>query len=312
MGRVLPLAAAVACNLATASPVFAQAWLGPKGEAWFSLTYQNVNADSHYTDTGAPLNQGSIESQSVFAELGYGATDRLALRVSIPYVDSKYTGVNAHMYPIDDGSYHGTFQDFRFESRYGAIKGDFALTPFVAAIIPSHHYEYFGHAVAGLDLKQLLVGTGFGKLLSRAYVQGRYSFAFVEKVIGISHNRSDLDLQLGYFLEPSIQVFATAFGQLTYGGLPLNPPLARATWTAADFHHHVQLTESDLLSLGGGVDFQVTRAVDAFASFTATVTGRSDHNVSPGIGVGFSLGFSPRQVVRSRVHPGSATSEPQT
>jgi hypothetical protein len=315
---VLIVAAGLGWNLAMASPGSAQAWLPPKGEAWFSLSYSNTYVRDHYWSDGNGRghieDNGHIRSNIVLADLGYSVTDRLAVKVNLPYVSSKYNGENAHLLSIDDGSYHGTFQDFRFEARYNAVKEPVVLTPFVAVILPSHHYEYFGHAVNGIDLKQFLVGTAFGRrldpLLPRAYVQGRYSYAFAEKKLGISHNRSNLDLQIGYFIKPSFQLFALGMGQLTHGGLELNRAVIKATWTAADFHHHVQLPRSELLAFGGGADFQVTSSVDLSADFLATVAGRNDHAVNSEITLGVTLGFSPRQVLRRLTQPASPPPEP--
>jgi hypothetical protein len=59
--------------------------------------------------------------------------------------------------PIDDGKYHPTFQDFRFDVRYNVTKKGVVLTPFVGSIVPSHDYAYFGHSAVGRDLKELQV-----------------------------------------------------------------------------------------------------------------------------------------------------------
>ncbi|MBI1875545.1 MAG: hypothetical protein HYS05_16895 [Acidobacteria bacterium] len=40
------------------------------------------------------------------------------------------------------------------------------------------------------------------------FVQARYSYTFVERVIDIAHNRSNLDVEVGYFVNPSFRVFA--------------------------------------------------------------------------------------------------------
>lgn len=298
----LLLAGSFVCHLAGASLAAAQAWLPPKGEGWFSLSYSTGLARDHYLSDGELLDQGHIRTHAVLGDLGYSVTDRFGVKLSLPYITTQYFGVNPHLLPADDGTYHGTFTDFRLEARYNALKGPVVLTPFVAAILPSHGYEYFGHAVSGVNLKQFLVGAGFGRrldpFLPQAYFQGRYSFAFVEKVLGISHNRSNLDLQLGYFFKPSIQFFALGMGQITHGGLPLNLTVAKATWTAAEFHHHLQLTRSDLLFVGGGVDFLVTGALDFSITYVATVAGRSDHTTDSQLTLGITLGFSPLQVLR--------------
>jgi hypothetical protein len=235
-------------------------------------------------------------------EVGYSITDRLSARANLPYQNAKYVGAGAHMFPVDDGSYHGTFTDLRFDARYNVLNGPIALTPFLATILPSHHYEYFGHAVNGMDLKQFLVGTGFGlrsnSFLPKAYLSGRYSFAFVEKVQDISHNRSNMELQLGYNLTPRWQLFGLGTGQYTHGGTELNLPVLRKTWSAETFHYHVQTGRSELWGVGGGADFQLTGAIDVLAGFAKTLAGKNDHVVDHLITLAVTFGFSPRQVIR--------------
>lgn len=303
------IAAAFGCPLAMPSLASAQAWLPPKGEGWFSLSYGNTLVKDHYFYDGERVKQGEIRSHTALVDLGYSITDRLGVKVNLPYVAAKYDGVNPHMYPVDDGSTHGTFTDCRLEVRYNALRGPIVLTPFVAGVLPSHQYEYFGHAIAGNAVKQFIVGTSFGRrldpFLSRAYIQGRYSYAFVEKVEGIFHDRSNLDLQVGYFVTPSLQLFAVGMGQKSHGGLVFDRAKLLSTWTAADFHHHGQAARTDLLGVGGGVDFLATPALDVFVSFLTTVAGRNDHAINAQFTLGVTLGFSPRQVLRKMSQPES-------
>jgi hypothetical protein len=311
MRRLVLLAlAGLGLQLTLVAGASAQAWLPPKGEAWFSLGLAHQITIDHFFSKGQRLQQGHILTDSVMSDAGFAVSDRLTLRMSLPYVASVYHGTNAHYYPLDDGSTHGTLTDFRFGARFNVLKDPVALTPFVDGLVPSHHYEYFGHSIAGSDLKQLLVGLSFGwraaPFLPKAYLQGRYSYAFVEKVLDISHNRSNLDLQLGYFVTPRLQLFAVGMGQKTHGGLVLDRSIV-PTWTAAEFHAHGQVNRSDLLGVGGGADLQLTTILDVSASYLSTVAGRNDHAINSLVSVGFTVGFSPRQVIRRLTAPPAST-----
>ena len=96
-------------------------------------------------------------------------------------------------------------------------------TPFAAAVIPSHSYTYFAHSAAGKDLHEYLLGLSVGSRLDRivagSYIEATYSYAFVEKVLGIYHNRSDFFVELGYFLTPSLSLRGVGTGTYTHGGL---------------------------------------------------------------------------------------------
>src|SRR5215471_5427343 len=196
--------------LALTSSVRAQAWLPPAGEAYFSLSYGNVFITEHYlgtpTDPGdnVPSNRGHIRSQSVGAEVGYAITNRWEVAFGLPFVDAKWYQFEGAGRPhdphIDNGEYHGTFQDYHLTVLFQLVRDPVALTPFVSAVIPSHDYQYFAHAAAGRDLREYTLGFNIGGNLDRlvpgAYVQARYSYAFVEKVFvetigSIRHDRSN-------------------------------------------------------------------------------------------------------------------------
>ena len=72
-------------------------------------------------------------------------------------------GINGQPSDLDDGTYHGAFQDFYFGTRFKLLQSArFALTPFVEVIVPSHHYESLAQTAVGRDLRALVVGAAAG------------------------------------------------------------------------------------------------------------------------------------------------------
>ena len=69
-------------------------------------------------------------------------------------------------------------------------------------------------AAVGTDLWELQMGVNAGKhldpLLPKAYVQMRYSYAIVQKELGIRPNRSRIETQVGYFLTRRLSAQAIA------------------------------------------------------------------------------------------------------
>src|SRR5262245_58793079 len=138
--QVLLALAGLGLQLVLAASSSAQAWLPPKGEAWFSLGWSHQITIDHYL-AHETFQQGHILADVFGGDVGYAVSDRWTMRVNLPYVASVYHGKNAHYYPIDDGSTHSTFTDFKFGVRFNALKAPIVLTPFVDGILPSHHYE---------------------------------------------------------------------------------------------------------------------------------------------------------------------------
>jgi hypothetical protein len=299
----------------SAVPVHAQAWLPAQGEGSVSLLYQDTGVKYHYFTT-TPYDRGHIQGNTVLADVTYGVTDKLAVTLGIPWVASKYNGLFPHPLvadvlagvspprpnPIDDGTYHSTFQDFRFDVRYNLTRKAVVLTPFVGSIVPSHDYTYFAHSAAGRDLKELQVGVLGSKLLDALapglFVQGRYSYGFTQQVLDISHNQSNVDLEVGYFVTPRLRVLALSSGQVTHGGIDLAPPacqLCPASLPPLLLAYHDQITRDNFVNLGGGVAYTLNERIDLFGSMIHTVAARNVHAIDYGVSMGVSLGFSTRR-----------------
>jgi hypothetical protein len=322
---LLTIAAGLLCVLTFATDLLAQAWLPPKGEGSVAFSYGNTFIRDHLGLDGTPRDSGHMRTNALTMSVGYGVTDRLALSVDLPYVVSKYWGANPHRkvaggadpppnwHFIDDGDYHGTFADYRIDLRFQVLRGQAVLTPFAAAIIPSHSYTYFAHSAAGRHVREYLLGASFGEVLDplvpNTYVQARYSYAFAERILGVHHDRSNVDLALGYFLTPSLDVRAIGSLGYSHGGIELfgsDTPEGQALRRSIYWPHHDQIGRERYVNVAGGVGYTLTGTVDVYASYVTTVWGENGHKIKNGINVGFALGFSPAQVVRRLFPPGGA------
>ena len=324
------LAVGLTVGLLGAASGVAQEWLPPAGEAWLSAGYGNVFNTKHYLGVTGPgeIDAGHIRSQGFAFQLGYGVTDRLALSFGIPFVDNRYycaaetvactphPGSNA-----DDGLYHGTFQDYRIGLDYQLVTGEFSLAPFAAAIIPSHSYVYFAHAAPGKDLHQYLLGftaaATLNQLVPGTYVIGTYNFAFVQPVLGINLDRSDFSLEAGYFLSfltPALGVRFLGVGFYTHGGLAYSSPLELLAMPNGQvlFQHHDQIGKERSVQLGGGFSYTLSGSTTLYVSYLRSVYGRDVLKADNGISFGFTVNFSPAQLIRrfSSPKPGSPSAPP--
>jgi hypothetical protein len=314
-----------------AERALAQAWLSPPGEASFSVGYGNVFIKDHLFGNGQAFDDGHMRSNSVAFDLEYAITNRLAFDFAVPYIATRYYatdtalyGPDPHIAPdgstIDDGHYHPAFQDYQFALRWGAVTGPLVVTPYIAGIVPSHNYRYFAHSAVGRGLHELLLGFFTARrldpVLEDGYVQLRYSYAFVQRVLGISHNQSSGDLVVGYFLTPALGIRGILSFGYTHGGLSLpdvrtpagyaqfvrtycDPVLQCGPGDATpNWLHHDQIGHDVFLNAGGGITYSLTGAVDLYLSYVAGVMGQNGHKINDGVGFGFTWNFSPVQVAR--------------
>jgi hypothetical protein len=219
--------------------------------------------------------------------------------VGLPYEIYKYYGPAPHPTVQDDGRYHGTWQDYHFNLAYQLVKGNAAVAPFVTAVIPSHDYQYFAHAAPGKDLREYRLGFAAGSrldsLLADSYAEAGYSYAFVEKVQGVHHDRSDFDLELGYFLTPEMRVRLLGSGYYTHGGLVFHTPF---DLPASLLPYHDQIGHSSQINVGGGLSYALSGSTEVYAVYAQSVYGRDGHKIDNGLNFGVTYSFSPSQLVR--------------
>ena len=291
------------------SAIEAQAWLSPKGEGTVSLSYQNQYVADHVFENGDAHDIGHIYSQALTLDVDYSLTSNLAVRVAVPFIAGKYDGPYPHQLPMDNGTYHSTFQDFTTDIRYRLTKRGTAVTPFFRAVIPSNSYTYFAHSAAGRDQREYHLGANFGRrlnpLIPNAYIQAQYSYAFVERVLGIAPNRSNIEAQVGYFLNPRISLMATGQWMYTHSGLDFNYNLFQAGLSDDQWIHHDQIAKASLLDLGGGTSFAVTPSWLVFLTVARSIEGRNAHLHAAVVTIGVSRSFGAKHAVeRSSLGPG--------
>jgi hypothetical protein len=307
----------------------AQAFVPRAGEGTVSFLFQNFHVTDHYLTTTQRDFFGPVDTNVLVVDASYGLTDRLAVDVALPFVVSKYSGDYPHPLPIapvtlDDGRYHGTFQDVRLAVRYSVVRGRTAVTPFVGSFVPSHGYEPLAHSAPGRGLKELQVGVSVAALLDRlvpgAFVQGRYSYGFIEPVndlsdIRLNANRSNADLEVGYFVTPGLRVFLLGSGQLTHGGIDLDVVGPDDFWPyifgvvstpegAHIFRNHDRIDRFNYLNVGAGASVALSDNVDLFGSYMWTEAARNGHALSRALSLGLTVGFGrargPDQTVTAR------------
>ena len=178
----------------------------------------------------------------------------------------------------DDSHWHPSFQDARIGARFLAVDtGATFVTPFATAQFPIADYPIIGHTALGLGLKQLQIGASVGRALifgrQLVYVEGRYSYAFVENVevanIGVVPiDRSDVVAEAVYFRGPLTLQFVTTWRHV-YGGV--DPVQVGGNFHTIGFHGQ-ELTSRDW-RMGGTVSFALNDTVSLYGSYDDLVWG---------------------------------------
>jgi hypothetical protein len=302
-------------------PIFvgAQATIPPKATGTIAISYVHAFVDQHLFGTGENYrilsngvktsDLGTLRSHAIYADFGYSITDKLAFSVSLPFIIRKYTapenplepGLGKHQFkdgsiPLDDGDYHGSFQDLAFRVRYNLWTRPFYLTPFIEYNTPTNNYLFYSHAIVGNHVHQLNLGTYIGGLidpvLPNTYVEARYAVVFPEEVLGISRTRQNADVNVTYFISPTWSAFGLLVGEVTHGGinLPQGTGLPRDT-TNPLFFHHAQISRDNILNIGGGIQYAYNDTINFYGAAVHTITARNMHALKYEITAGMSWGF---------------------
>ncbi len=303
--RVIRASAVILFSTLLAPALQGQAWIAPSGESSVALTFQRTEFEGHFFYDGSRIPHGGSHSRSLALGIEHSLTDKFAISASVPYVGSE-NGIDPQPVlgrdGIDDGNYHSTWQDFRLGARYNVLDGPVVLTPLVALRIPTHNYPTIGEAAVGPDLRELQLGVDAGHLFAarNVYIDAEYAYAIVQKFKGVSMNRSNVDVEFGYFVFPRLTVRALINWQKTYGGLTTdhvfattgppfrNPDLPDALWLA-----HDRLLRDDYWRAGAGATYSMTPTVSTSFTFVKPLRGTNSH-YGYLYAIGFSRTFSPK------------------
>jgi hypothetical protein len=324
-GRFLATAAVL---VLVARPAAGQAFIPDAGTGTVSVSFQSVHTEPQLDVNGVKGfypdgSSDTTDAQAFIWHVEYGLTKKIAVHASLPLIMARYEGLNPHLQGfdgqpsnLDDGAYHGAFQDFYFGIRYALVESpSIAVTPFVEIVIPSHRYETLAQSAVGRDLRMLLVGSALGgfldDLLPGLYYQTRISYGFSQKVVDLRANRTGLDSAIGYFVNPRFALQFLQTLQYNHDGLyfifdaaPGELPVGRSGGRPLTFEefvkNHDRLLRSRIVTLGGGATYAVNNSVGLFATVTTMAWGRSLQQPVRSLTVGLNWGF---QTPRSSSRP---------
>jgi hypothetical protein len=286
---VLPRAPLVLL-LALPGSAGAQAWLPEQGSLILSTAFSDNLNKKHYLPNGDEVDVGHTRTKVVAVSALYALTDRWMVDIGVPYVEARYSGTRPHPTEVDNGDYHGSVTDIHLSLHFQALEEPFALAPYATVVAPLEDYETLGHAARGRGLEEFWLGFYAGKSLDPwipgVYVLGRYSYAFVEKVAGIAHDRSNADLEIGWFMTPQWSVRALFSAVETHGGIPVPVPPTHPL-----FEFHDQLAAERLRNVGGGVSWSMSDSADIYVLYVQSVRGESAHKLDRGLTLGLVYAF---------------------
>ncbi len=239
-----------------------------------------LTVDAGTTDTHALLLSGVLS-----------LNERWKIWGAIPYVQKRLvdpTGYGTHnplvdfwqytppdLRFVDDGEYHGGFQDLTAGVQYLAKDGPLRVSPFASIIVPVSDYPIYGGATIGRGLNEFHVGVSleFTPYFSDWYFQADVAYAFSESVVGV-----DLDYWLtyfsaGYFLSPrfATRLFVTSRNAPNALNYPEDFEPYETHYDNEYGWRHDQTLKHNYMNAGIGLDYLVSEQYEVSATYYRTI-----------------------------------------
>lgn len=252
-------------------------------ERKFSLRLEYQFATTGEFDTpGGLIDLGETDTHVLLLSASYSLNERWLIFGSIPYVRKRHTGPFAHNLSefvnytppsrriVDDGQYHGGFQDVFIGAQYLAIDGPVSVSPYFSVGGPVADYPIYGNAIIGKHLWEIPVGVNvhFTPYFSDWFFEADISYVFSERVMDVDLDYWLLHAAAGYYLTPRFAprlflVKRHAPTALDLGDIPNFD-------TEAGYHHDRTLKHS-YLNGGIGFDYIISDRYSVSASYYETI-----------------------------------------
>lgn len=279
------------------------------GSVSASLQYIAIEERSRVDGSGGVEDFGRIDLRSLYLELDYGLSDRLALSLWLPFKSNRYRGDFPHDPRLlldargerflDDGEWHSSLADVGIGLRWLWREDPLAVTPFISFHWPSRDYPLFTETQAGTQQWRLDLGVNLGDRLGPAHWntwwQAGVAYSLMEKTRPRDAparrvNRSMLHLSIGKMLSPESGLSLTLTRRDTYNALDF-PFDFRPPFNDDLFYHHDQLLpwEYTTASLAWGRSLGSDWQLDL--SYGRTVSLRWGHKYKHALTMGLTRSF---------------------
>jgi hypothetical protein len=195
----------------------------------FRLEYQNSRASDYRFADGSSFPLGESDTHVLLLSGVWSINEKWKVYASLPYVQKRHEAGTAGVHDwrvdfveytppdlriVDDGDYHGGFQDFTAGVQYLAVDGPaFSLSPYVSYGVPTTDYPIYGSAIRGRGLNELHLGVSMQYLpyFSDWLFQAEIAYAISEKMLGVDLNYWRGHFSVGYYVTPRFlsRIFVT-------------------------------------------------------------------------------------------------------
>lgn len=272
-----------------------------------SIGFQAVHTRGSLDGSGGDLpllRDLETDSRSLTFSIDYRVNERWSLSASLPYIRKRAVNDRGAHRPsrlavprpdsefLDDGRYHGTWQDWQLGVTYHTGVAGFDVRPHAVLTYPSRDYTFFASAAAGQRLARLRLGFDASRRLghSNFHYSAGYSYEFVEKVLGHNLDKQHLRLSGRYDFSPQLSASVFAVGRRSRG---LDPAIFFREFLLGSelWYQHDRLLRHNYGLAGIGATWRFNDTWSISGSTARMVWGDSIHDIRYAHEVHVTRGF---------------------
>ncbi len=227
-----------------------------------SFSYQRSTAQN-LVSSEFTLNTAPLPERSLNFDFAYALNDHWTVSAGLPWITRKALGPSHNPlalnppHPeskfIDDGQYHGYFQDLRLGARYLVFTEPFILEPYITVSTPASDYPFFAIAAVGQHLRRTELGSAFSYRppFLKWFFNLEAGYVYAPKVLGYDIGAVRVEGEAVYFLNPrtSLKTFFSS-----KNGKGIDPPRTPTSVPSEIWYEHDRLIRHNYATLGLGVD----------------------------------------------------------
>jgi hypothetical protein len=222
-----------------AAPGLCAAQSQSAGDASLRIEYQSIHTGVFHDAGMLDATYSRTDSHIALISGDYALSDRWVFFAALPYVQKRFVAVPGAPGPdngdphnpndafwidfvppdkrfIDDGDYHGGFQNLSFGVSYTALDGPLRVAPYIGYGFPTNNYPIYAKAAIGRNLWSIPVGVDlmYVPYFSDWFFRGNLAYVFSEEPLDVNVDYWLGYLEGGYWFTPGFSV--NAFLSLKY------------------------------------------------------------------------------------------------
>jgi len=249
------------------------------------VEYQYIRTGELDTSTG-PVDVGKTDTHVLLLSGVYSFNDRWKIYGAIPYVQKRWYGPPTAIHDpnidfeqfeppdlrvVDDGSYHGGFQDIHVGVQYLAIDGPLSVSPFISYGVPVTNYPFYGAAAIGKQLREIPVGVAlqFTPYFSDWFFQADIAYVFSEDVLEVDLDYWLTYLSASYYVTPRFvpRVFLTSRNAPNALSWPEDFPV----YDSENGYEHDRTIKHNYINAGLAFDYIISDQYQISATYFTTI-----------------------------------------